>query len=164
MFAHLHLPADTFQGFCAAAVGQWLAVPDGFEALIRKQTGKIDILNLHSNYKGSGKASDEFITATFKSLTFVSASAVAPLTAESIYTKVTPGGKYMIGVLREGGGGHAIGLVSHANKSYSFFDPNEGLATMADATILWKFLWYYVNDKDQGLLTDFSKVFVAKWS
>lgn len=165
LFDSLGIPRDTFGGFCALTVGEFLIRPDTIEAKLRSSRGKIDLLNANGRYRGSGKPSYEFITGEF-GLTYVGVTEVATLTPEHTLAALESlrGTRHMIGVLRTGGGsGHAGGVIVSGGK-YSFFDAEEGQAELPNRDAFWRFLYRYITHATKGLARDYQRVFVATWS
>jgi hypothetical protein len=119
VFASLAIPEDTYNGFCASAVGRWFDGEGNAEKL-KTQKGKIDTLNIHSRYRGSGKSSYEFLTEQFK-LPFLGVTPTAALTPENMLKQLETdkGTRHMVGLLKSGGGGHAIG-VWRKDSAYKF--------------------------------------------
>lgn len=165
LFDSLAIPRDTFSGFCALTVGEFLIRPDTIETKLRSSRGKIDLLNANGRYRGSGRPSYEFITGEF-GLTYVGATAVATLTPEHALAALESlhGTRHMIGLLRTGGGGgHAVGVIVSGGR-YSFFDAEEGQAELPNRDAFWKFLYRYITHATKGLAKDYQRVFVATWS
>ena len=164
LFRTLGIPEDTWNGFCAMAVGEFFVDPDAIEGKLKGQKSKIDLVHLHANYRASGQASYNYITAHF-GFNYVGVTDETALTAENLWAAIGlhNGTKRMIGLLKPKGGGHAIGLVI-ANSKYTFFDAEEGVVEISDRNVFWYFLYRYVNHPTKGLLTDFNRVFVATWS
>jgi hypothetical protein len=166
LFSALGLPEDTYNGFCASAVARWFA-DEGNAEKLKTQRGKIDTLHLHASYgasyRGSGKSSYEFFTEKLN-LPFVKVTEAAALTAENLFKQLemNKGTRHMVGLVKSGGGGHAIG-VWRKDSAYKFFDPNEGLVSLPNRQALWTFLWHYVSDAEQGLAKYFATCFVATW-
>ncbi|HEX7154483.1 MAG TPA: hypothetical protein VF618_23560 [Thermoanaerobaculia bacterium] len=162
IFGHLGIPEDLYNGFCASAVGRWFA-DEANAAKLKTQKGKIDTLLLHESYRASKKASYVYMTEAL-GLPFVDATEATALTAENLFKQLETfkGTRHMIGLLKHGGGGHAIGVWQQDAK-YKFFDANEGLVTLPNRQALWTFIWYYVTDVDQGLAKDYTRCFVATW-
>lgn len=164
LFQTLGIPRDTWNGFCAMAVGEFFVRPDTIQTTLRSQKGKIDLLHLHSRYGASGEASYEYITAAF-GLTFVNATSVTKLTPQNtlLAMETFSGTRHMIGLLKSKGGGHAIGVIVNGG-TYNFFDAEEGQATLGDRNSFWQFLYRYITHETKGLDKDFQNVFVATWS
>lgn len=165
LFDSLAIPRETFGGFCALAVGEFLTRPDTIETKLRSSRGKIDLLNANGRYHGSGKPSYEFITGEF-GLTYVGATSVTALTPENTLRAIESqrGTRHMIGVTRTARGtGHAVGLLVAAGK-YSFFDAEEGLAELPNRDAFWRFLYRYITHATKGLAAEYQNVFVATWS
>jgi hypothetical protein len=164
IFNTIGLPADTFNGFCATAVGEFLKSPDTIDTKLRSQRGKIDLINAHRRYAASGKSSYAFITDEF-GLTFSGVTAVAALnpvnTLRAIETHA--GTRHMIGLTRPGGRGHALGLLITAGPKYLFFDAEEGVAEVDGRDAFWRFLHKYITRPAGGLAADFANMFVATW-
>jgi hypothetical protein len=165
LFDSLAIPRETFGGFCALAVGEFLTRPDTIETKLRSSRGKIDLLNANGRYHGSGKPSYEFITGEF-GLTYVGATSVTALTPENALRAIESqrGTRHMIGVTRTARGtGHAVGLLVAGGK-YSFFDAEEGLAELPNRDAFWRFLHRYITHATKGLAAEYQNVFVATWS
>jgi hypothetical protein len=164
LFDSLGIPRDTFNGFCAMAVGEFLARPTTVRTKLTTQKGKVDLINAHGRYRGSGRTSYDFITGEF-GLTYVNATSLSALTAENAFRAVEThsGAKKMIGITKTTGGGHAVGLII-ASGRYTFFDAEEGQAELGDRNAFWLFLRRYIDHPTKGLKTDYQNVFVATWS
>lgn len=164
LFQSLGIPTDTWNGFCAMTVGEFLLRPDTIQTKLKSQKGKIDLLHVHESYRSSGRSSYDFITSEF-GLTFSGVTDAVAITPENTLRALEThsGTRHMIGLLKAEGGGHAVGVIVSSGE-YTFFDAEEGQAELGNRDSFWLFLYRYITHETKGLDKQFKYVFVATWS
>jgi hypothetical protein len=175
MLALFRIPEGQFSGMCLALCAVFLGNSQHYLEERRKTSFKIDTLNMFRRYEAKQASQstpgDEWICNDYFGFQWTTRGDVKTFAEAgwpATYTKED--GRYLISLLKEGGGGHAMAIVVQSGKQiysgiahkFLFFDPNDGIAGFGTWEQLNSAVAHHLNDSYVPL--NYSKYWVTRWS